>query len=37
MNAKELSNKSVEDLRAMIDIPKLDKYVKYNEVIYNID
>ncbi len=36
MDAKELSSKSVEDLRAMTDIPKLDEYAKYNEATYNI-
>jgi len=37
MNVKKSSSKSVEDLRAMIDVLKLNKYVKYNEIIYNIN
>lgn len=36
MDAKELSSKSIEDLRAMTDVPELDEYAKYNEATCNI-
>lgn len=36
MDAKKSSSKSVEDLRAMADVPKLDEYAKYNEATCNI-
>lgn len=36
MDIKELSNKSVEDFYTIIDISKLDKYIKFNKIIYKI-